>query len=183
MLSIAIKEENSHFEHGLKIIISHLANQWHQEICFLPVENIDRADIAFISPMKIGSAPIAIRFRSIPAANTGLSSATETIKISWCSGPACTCCRWSIGKMTLRKWLKISPHPAKRALRNNVPATICHYCTTRNFSVDERKFLMFLASGYTLAETAHLLSISDLQAKATRRGIMKSCMWKTISNS
>lgn len=49
MLSIAIKEENSHFEHGLKIIISHLANQWHQEICFLPVENIDRADIAFIS--------------------------------------------------------------------------------------------------------------------------------------
>lgn len=82
MLSIAIKEENSHFEHGLKIIISHLANQWHQEICFLPVENIDRADIAFISPMKIGSAPIAIRFRSIPAANTGLSSATETIKIS-----------------------------------------------------------------------------------------------------
>ena len=49
MLSIAIKEENSHFEHGLKIIISHLANQWHQEICFLPVEDIDRADIAFIS--------------------------------------------------------------------------------------------------------------------------------------
>ncbi|MEF3512030.1 hypothetical protein V4S68_05555, partial [Citrobacter freundii] len=35
------------FEHGLKIIISHLSNQWHQEICFLPVENIDRADIAF----------------------------------------------------------------------------------------------------------------------------------------
>ena len=49
MLSIAIKEENSHFEHGLKIIISHLSNQWHQEICFLPVEIIDRADIAFIS--------------------------------------------------------------------------------------------------------------------------------------
>ena len=49
MLSIAIKEENSHFEHGLKIIISHLANQWHQEISFLPVEDIDRAEIAFIS--------------------------------------------------------------------------------------------------------------------------------------
>lgn len=49
MLSIAIKEENSHFEHGLKIIISHLASQWHQEISFLPVEEIDRADIAFIS--------------------------------------------------------------------------------------------------------------------------------------
>jgi fimbrial protein FimW len=68
---------------------------------------------------------------------------------------------------------KLVPILQKRALRSNVPATICHYCTTRNFSVDERKFLMFLASGYTLAETAHLLSISDLQAKATRRGIMK----------
>ena len=75
MLSIAIKEENSHFEHGLKIIISHLANQWHQEICFLPVEDIDRADIAFISLDEDW-------LRSIPAANTGLSSATETIKIS-----------------------------------------------------------------------------------------------------
>lgn len=32
---------------------------------------------------------------------------------------------------------------------------------------------MFLASGYTLAETAHLLSVSDIQAKATRRSIMK----------
>ena len=30
MLSIAIKEENSHFEHGLKIIISRLANERHQ---------------------------------------------------------------------------------------------------------------------------------------------------------
>lgn len=32
---------------------------------------------------------------------------------------------------------------------------------------------MLLASGNTLAETAHLLSISDIQARATRRRIMK----------
>lgn len=49
MLSIAIKDENSHFEHGLKIIITRLTNQWRQEICFLPVDDIDRADIAFLS--------------------------------------------------------------------------------------------------------------------------------------
>ncbi|AGR57719.1 Fimbriae W protein [Salmonella bongori N268-08] len=28
MLSIAIKEQNSHFEHGLKIIMTRLTNQW-----------------------------------------------------------------------------------------------------------------------------------------------------------
>lgn len=113
MLSIAIKEENSHFEHGLKIIISHLANQWHQEISFC----LSRRSIAPTSRlshwMKIGSALNAIRFRFTPGANTGWWSATETIKISWCSGPACTCCRWSIGKMTLTRSPKISPHLAK----------------------------------------------------------------------
>ncbi|AZU06717.1 Fimbriae W protein [Salmonella enterica subsp. enterica serovar Typhimurium] len=47
MLRIAIKEQNSHFEHGLKIIMTRLANQWQQKIDFLPPEEIDNADIAF----------------------------------------------------------------------------------------------------------------------------------------
>ncbi|HDS6873870.1 TPA: fimbriae biosynthesis transcriptional regulator FimW, partial [Citrobacter koseri] len=29
MLSVAIKEQNSHFEHGLKIIMTRLTHQWH----------------------------------------------------------------------------------------------------------------------------------------------------------
>lgn len=49
MLSIAIKEQNSHFEHGLKIIMTRLANQWQQKIYFLPPEEIDNADIAFLA--------------------------------------------------------------------------------------------------------------------------------------
>lgn len=49
MLSIAIKEQNSHFEHGLKIIMTRLANQWQQKIDFLPPEEIDNADIAFLA--------------------------------------------------------------------------------------------------------------------------------------
>ncbi len=50
MLRIAIKEQNSHFEHGLKIIMTRLANQWQQKIDFLPPEEIDNADIAFLAP-------------------------------------------------------------------------------------------------------------------------------------
>lgn len=49
MLRIAIKEQNSHFEHGLKIIMTRLANQWQQKIDFLPPEEIDNADIAFLA--------------------------------------------------------------------------------------------------------------------------------------
>lgn len=49
MLSVAIKEQNSHFEHGLKIIMTRLTHQWHQKIQFLPADDIDKADIAFLS--------------------------------------------------------------------------------------------------------------------------------------
>ncbi|HAT2600534.1 TPA: fimbriae biosynthesis transcriptional regulator FimW [Citrobacter freundii] len=174
MLSIAIKEENSHFEHGLKIIISHLANQWHQEICFLPVENIDRADIAFISLdedwLSADCYQIPIHTRRQHRVVICNRNDKDKLMFRPCLYMLPLIYREDdVEEMTK----KLVPILQKCALRNNVPATICHYCTTRNFSVDERKFLMFLASGYTLAETAHLLSISDLQAKATRRGIMK----------
>ncbi|MDI5454493.1 hypothetical protein MJM04_33130, partial [Salmonella enterica subsp. enterica serovar Cerro] len=46
------KEQNSHFEHGLKIIMTRLANQWQQKIDFLPPEEIDNADIAFLVESK-----------------------------------------------------------------------------------------------------------------------------------
>ena len=148
MLSIAIKEENSHFEHGLKIIISHLANQWHQEICYqIPIHTRRQHRVVICNRNDKDKLMFRPCLYMLP-----LIYREDDVE-----------------EMTK----KLVPILQKRALRNNVPATICHYCTTRNFSVDERKFLMFLASGYTLAETAHLLSISDLQAKATRRGIMK----------
>ncbi|EPL3436087.1 fimbria biosynthesis transcriptional regulator FimW [Citrobacter freundii] len=163
MLSIAIKEENSHFEHGLKIIISHLANQWHQEICFLPVENIDRADIAFISLdedwLSADCYQIPIHTRRQHRVVICNRNDKDKLMFRPCLYMLPLIYREDdVEEMTK----KLVPILQKRALRNNVPATICHYCTTRNFSVDERKFLMFLASGYTLAETAHLLSISDL---------------------
>ncbi len=70
MLSIAIKEQNSHFEHGLKIIMTRLANQWQQKIDFLPPEEIDNADIAF-RRMMIGSAQAVTRYLCIPNISYG----------------------------------------------------------------------------------------------------------------
>lgn len=174
MLSIAIKEENSHFENGLKIIISRLANQWHQEICFLPVEDIDRADIAFIS---LDEDWLSAECYQVPI------HTRRQHRVIICNG-------YDKDKLMFRPCLymlpliyredgveeitkKLTLILQKRALRHSVPATICHYCTTRNFSIAERQFLMSLATGYTLEETAQLLSISDIQARATRRRIMK----------
>lgn len=67
----------------------------------------------------------------------------------------------------------------KRALRHSVPSGICHYCTTRHFSVTERHLLKLIASGYHLSETGALLSLSEEQTKSLRRSIMRKLHVKT----
>ena len=174
MLSIAIKEENSHFEHGLKIIITRLANQWHQKICFLPADDIDRADIAFLSLdedwFSAGCYEIPIHTRHQHRVIICNKCVKAKLMFSPCLYMLPLIYRADDVEEISKKMVLILQ---KRALRSSVPATICHYCTTRNFSIAERQFLMFLASGYTVAETAHLLALSEVQAKATRRSIMK----------
>lgn len=103
MLRIAIKEQNSHFEHGLKIIMTRLANQWQQKIDFLPPEEIDNADIAFLPWMMIGSALAVIRYLCIPNISYGRLFVINAIKKSSCSDHVCICCRIFIGKMMLKK--------------------------------------------------------------------------------
>lgn len=61
----------------------------------------------------------------------------------------------------------------KRALRRSVPPSVCHYCTTRHFSILERQFLKMVARGHLLSEIAVLLSLSEEQTKSIRRSIMK----------
>lgn len=82
MLSIAIKDENSHFEHGLKIIITRLTNQWRQEICFLPVDDIDRADIAFLSLDEEWLSAGCYEIPATPVTSIGSLFAANAIKIS-----------------------------------------------------------------------------------------------------
>ena len=174
MLSIAIKEENSHFEHGLKIIITRLASQWHQEICFLAVDDIDRADIAFLSLnedwFSAGCYEIPIHTRHQHRVIICSRCDKDKLMFRPCLYMLPLIYREDDVEEIGKKMVLILQ---KRALRSSVPATICHYCTTRNFSIPERQFLMFLASGYTVTETAHLLELSEVQAKATRRSIMR----------
>lgn len=174
MLSIAIKEENSHFEHGLKIIIARLANQWHQEIVFLPVEAIDRADIAFISLdedwLSAGCYQVPVHTRRQLRVIICNKSDKEKLMFRPCLYMLPLIYREDDVDEIAQKMVPILQ---KRALRSSVPSAVCHYCTTRSFSVAERQFLILLAGGHSLAETARLLSIGELQARATRRSIMK----------
>ncbi|MDA8477596.1 fimbria biosynthesis transcriptional regulator FimW [Citrobacter sp. Awk 4] len=174
MLSVVIKEQNSHFEHGLKIIITRLTEQWHQEIQFLPVDVLDTADIAFVSldedwfSADCYQVPLHTRHQ-------------QRIII---------CNKIEKEKLMFRPCLYMLPHIyreddvdeitrkmvlilQKRALRHRVPPAICHYCTTRHFSILERQLLKFIAKGYPLAESAEQLSLTEEQTKSLRRRIMR----------
>ncbi|HEC5979189.1 TPA: fimbria biosynthesis transcriptional regulator FimW [Salmonella enterica subsp. enterica serovar Zanzibar] len=180
MLSIAIKEQNSHFEHGLKIIMTRLANQWQQKIDFLPPEEIDNADIAFLA---LDDDWFSAGCYQIPM------HTQHQLRVIICN-------KCDKEKLMFRPCLYMLPHIYreddveeitrkmiliihKRALRHSVPSGICHYCTTRHFSVTERHLLKLIASGYHLSETAALLSLSEEQTKSLRRSIMRKLHVKT----
>ena len=80
MLSIAIKDENSHFEHGLKIIITRLTNQWRQETCLSTISIVQTSP--FYRWMKSGSARAVTKFPATPVTSIGSLFAANAIKIS-----------------------------------------------------------------------------------------------------
>ena len=49
MLTIAIREKNSHFTHGIKIIVANVCQHLKQDFCFLSPEHHKCADIVFLS--------------------------------------------------------------------------------------------------------------------------------------
>lgn len=174
MLSVAIKEENSHFEHGLKIIITRLAEQWHQEIQFLSVDLLDTAEIAFVSlnedwfSADCYQVPVHTRHQQrIIICN---KNEKEKLMFRPCLYMLPHIYREDDVEEITRKMVLILQ---KRALRHRVPPAICHYCTTRHFSILERQLLKFLAQGYPLAESAEHLSLSEHQAKSIRHRIMR----------
>ncbi|EGJ0366590.1 fimbria biosynthesis transcriptional regulator FimW [Salmonella enterica] len=180
MLRIAIKEHNRHFEHGLKIIMARLVNQWQQKIYFLPPEEIDNADVPFLA---LDDDWFSAGCYQIPM------HTQHQLRVIICN-------EYDKEKLMFRPCLYMLPHIYrgddieeithkrililhKRALRHSVPSTICHYCTTRHFSVTERHLLKLIASGYHLSKTAALLSFSEEQIKSLRRSILRKLHVKT----
>ncbi len=177
MLTLAIKEKNSHFVHGLKIIIEQLCRHRREAFHILPAEHHDLADIVIVS---LEDDWISADCYKIPQT----TKAQRIILI---------CRKAEHEKLMFRPCLYMLPvifredepdeiaqkiahwmDPNRRGKNTRpVPTSICKYCTTRQFTVPERELLKHIACGYSLSDAAHLMNIEEPIARLHRQAIMK----------
>lgn len=177
MLTFAIRETNSHFTHGLKIIIEKLCKGRKESFFFLSAEHQDVADVVF---MSLEEGWISADCYKIP-------QTTRT------QGIILICRKQEHLKLMFRPCLYMLPvifredeveeitrkishwtEPSRRGKNaRNVPAHVCHYCTTRHFTVTERTVLRHLASGHSLTDIACIMQIDEENVRQQRQIIMK----------
>lgn len=177
MLTVAIREKNSHFVHGIKIIVEKVCNQRHETVRFLSPEHHNIADIVF---MALDDNWVTADCYKIP-------KATKSQRI------ILICCKNEHQRLIFRPCLYMLPvifredevdeitrkithwtEPTRRGKNTvAVPNSICRYCATRSFSVAERAFIKHIASGHSLENSAWLMNIDENTAKLYRKSIMK----------
>lgn len=177
MLTIAIREKNSHFAHGIKIIIEQVCHQRRETFCYLSPEHHNIADIVFMS----------LDDNWVTADCYKTPKATKSQRI------ILICRKHEHQKLMFRPCLYMLPviyreeeideitrkiahwtEPTRRGKNTlAVPSSICRYCTTRNFSVAERVLLKHIACGHSLIDSACLMNIDENTANTYRKGIMK----------
>lgn len=177
MLTVAIREKNSHFVHGIKIIVEQVCHQRKEAFRFLTPEHHNIADIVF---MALDDNWAAAECYKIP-------KATKTQKI------ILICCKNEHQRLVFRPCLYMLPviyreeevddvtrkivhwtEPTRRGKSTlAVPNSICHYCTTRSFSMPERALLKHIASGHSLENSAWLMNIDENTARLYRKSIMR----------
>ncbi|MCT4714802.1 fimbria biosynthesis transcriptional regulator FimW [Enterobacteriaceae bacterium H18W14] len=177
MLTVAIREKNSHFVHGIKIIVQQICKRRHETFHFLPAEHHDVADVLFIS----------LEDNWISADCYKMPQTTQTQRV------ILICRKEEHEKLMFRPCLYMLPaifredeveeithkiaHWTAPARRGNntraVPASVCKYCTTRHFSLPERELLRHIACGHSLCDAAYLMKIDESAARLYRQAIMK----------
>lgn len=177
MLTVAIREKNSHFVHGIKIIVEQVCNQRKETFRFLSPEHHNIADIVFM----------ALDDNWVTADCYKMPKATKSQRI------ILICCKNEHQRLMFRPCLFMLPviyreeevdditrkiahwtEPTRRGKNTiAVPSSICRYCTTRSFSVTERALLKHIASGSSLENSAWLMNIDENTAKFYRKSIMK----------
>ncbi len=177
MLTVAIREKNSHFVHGLKIIIEQICNRRHEAFHILPAEHYDVADIVFVS---LEDNWVSADCYKIP----------QTTKVQ---RVILICRKSEHEKLMFRPCLYMLPvifreeqpeeiaqkiahwmEPGRRGKNTSaVPSNVCKYCTTRHFTVPERELLKHFACGHSLCDAAHLMNIAEPLARQHRQAIMQ----------
>lgn len=177
MLTIAIREANSHFTHGLKIIIEKLCQDRKESFHFLSAEHHDVADVVF---MSLENSWV----------NAGCYKIPQTLKTQ---SVALICRKQEHQKLTFRPCLAALPviyredevdeierkvaywtapeRRGKNALP--IPRNICHNCSTRHFTVIEREVLKNLSCGHSLSDIAFILKTDEESIRKQQQTIMK----------
>ncbi len=177
MLTVAIREKNSHFVHGIKIIVQQICKRRHEDFHFLPVEHHDVAEVLFV----------CLEDSWVSAGCYKMPRSTKTQRV------ILICRKDEHEKLMFRPCLYMLPtifrednveeiarkiahwtEPARRGKNTRaVPVSVCNYCTTRHFSLPERELLKHIASGYSLCDAACLMHIDEPKAVQYHEAIMK----------
>ncbi|NIY48188.1 fimbriae biosynthesis transcriptional regulator FimW [Cedecea colo] len=177
MLTLVIREKNSHFVHGLKIIIEQLCRHRREAFHILPAEHHDVADIVFVSLEDGWVSASCYKIPQITKVQRIIlicrKSEHEKLMFRPCLYMLPVIfCEDEIDEISKKIAHWMDPNRRGRNTRA-VPASVCRYCTTRHFTVPERELLKHIACGHSLCDTAHLMNIDTPIARQHRQAIMK----------
>lgn len=177
MLTLAIREKNSHFSHGIKIIIEQVCRQRRETFRYLSPEHHNIADIVFMSlddnwatadcykiPKATKSQRIILICRLKEHQNLMFRPCLYMLPVIYREE--------EVDEITrkIAHWIA----PTRRGKSTvAVPGGICRYCTTRGFSVAERLLLKHIASGHSLIDSAWLMNIDENTVGLYHKAIMK----------
>lgn len=177
MLTIAIRETNSHFTHGIKIIVANVCHRLKKDFCFLSPEHHHCADIVFLSlddnwvtaecyqmPKATKSQRIILICRRKEHQNLMFRPCLYMLPVIFRED--------EIDEITrkIAYWIEPARHGKNTVA---IPAGICQYCTTRSFTVVERQLLSHIAEGHSLKDSASLMKLDENIAKLHRKAIMR----------
>ncbi|AIR05959.1 MULTISPECIES: fimbria biosynthesis transcriptional regulator FimW [Cedecea] len=177
MLTVAICERNSHFANGIKIIIQQLCRQFSETYHFLPLAHQDVADLVFFALDDNWSTANCYKIPQTTRHQRVILICRKQDQENLMFRP----CLYMLPSIYREDEvedvrLKLAPWVDPERRRKNtlpVPTSICHYCTTRHFNLQERELLKLMACGYSLVDAAFIMHIDENVARDKRLSIMK----------
>ncbi|VEB95397.1 fimbriae regulatory protein FimW [Cedecea lapagei] len=177
MLTVAICEKNSHFANGIKIIIEQLCQQFSETYHFLPLAHKDVADLVFFALEDNWPTANCYKIPQTTRHQRVILICRKQDQENLMFRP----CLYMLPSIYREDEvedvrLKLAPWIDPERRRKNalpVPSSICHYCTTRHFNMQERELLKLMASGYSLVDAAFIMHIDEKTARDKRLSIMK----------
>jgi DNA-binding CsgD family transcriptional regulator len=175
MIAIAIQDGNTHFCHGIRILIDRASQKMNIPYVILPAEHADIARLLFISITRFRQYRKQWYLPCLPQHQqlVIISSRRETSGLVPypCSSFPPRLYREESVETVSRKignWL-LCTHLGQCL----IPTTSCHRCPTHHLSPFEKRFLSLLINNYSLIRTAAILRMDNVRARALYQSIIQ----------